>query len=82
MPEPAPDPNKTFTGVYLIGIGCFSKLIQRDGFGAIIWTESCGEAFVSIQVMDKGLITELIQAGETPIDLLLNLDTVIGGNSA
>lgn len=76
MPEPALDTSRPFTAVYSIDLRAFRQLIQRDGFGAIFWNENGGEAFVAIQVMDKGLIADFIQASQAAIDVLPVLDTV------
>jgi hypothetical protein len=81
MPEPALDASRTFTGVYSIELECFRQLIQRDGFGAIFWNEYRGEAFVAMQVMDKELIVDFIQASQAAISDLPMLDTVSTGSS-
>ena len=64
VPEPALDNSRTFTGVYSIELECFRKLIQRDGFGAILWNECGEEAFVAMQVIDEELIADFIQASQ------------------
>jgi len=53
-------------GIYFIELESFKQLIQRDGFGAI-YGNDCGEekAFVTIEVLDKGLIAEFIRVGKS-----------------
>jgi hypothetical protein len=65
--SPALDTNRIFEGVYSIKLECFRELIQRDGFGGTFWNETGGEAFVSIEVMDKKLIADFFQAYEQAI---------------
>jgi hypothetical protein len=76
MPKPTLDTSRTFTGVYSIKLEYFRQLIQRDGFGAIFWNEYRGEVFIVIQVMDKELIVDFIQASQAAISVLPILDTI------
>jgi hypothetical protein len=67
--EPSPDASSAgtyFKGIYLIELECFRQMIQRDGFGKIFWND-CGEgAFVTMQVVDKGLVADFIRVGKSP----------------
>lgn len=36
-------------------------MIQRDGFGMIFWNECGEEAFVTMEVVDQGLVDEFIR---------------------
>ena len=64
--EPSPGASSTVTGIYLIELGCFGQMIQRDGFGEIFWND-CGEgAFVTMQVIDERLVADFIRVGKLP----------------
>ncbi len=81
VPEPTPDANRTFTGVYSIELKCFRQLVQRDGFGTIFWNEHRGEAFVTMEVIDEELIADFIQTSQAAIGVLPKLDAVPTGSS-
>lgn len=76
VPEPAPGATRAFTGVYSIELECFRQLIQRDGFGAIIWNECGEEAFVTMQVIDEESIADFIKVNRAAIGVLPMLDAV------
>jgi hypothetical protein len=57
-------------------------LIQRDGFGAVIWNECGEEAFVTMQVIDEELIAGFIQASQAAIGVLPMLNAVPTSSSA
>jgi hypothetical protein len=60
--RPSLDACGIVTGVFLIEIGCFRQMIQRDGFGELFWNQCGEEAFVTMQVLDAGLIADFIQS--------------------
>jgi hypothetical protein len=82
VPEPTPDANRAYTGVYSIELECFRQLIQRDGFGAILWNEYREEAFVTMQVIAEELIADFIQASQVAIGVLPMLNIVPTRSSA
>jgi hypothetical protein len=49
----------------LIELERFMELIQRDGFGDILWNEYEGYAFVTIYVTDPALIADFSQPSIT-----------------
>jgi len=51
----------------IIGLQRFTQLIQRDGFGDILWNEQAGYAFVTIYVIDPELIADFSQPDITKI---------------
>jgi hypothetical protein len=57
-------------------------LVQRDRFGTIFWNEHKGEAFVTIEVINKELIADFIQTSQAAIGVLPMLDAVPTGSSA
>ncbi len=67
--EPSPDASSTgtyITKIYLIELGCFRQMIQRDGFGTIFWNDCGEEAFVTMEVTDEGLVADFIRVGKSP----------------
>jgi hypothetical protein len=60
--RPSPEACSIVTRVFLIEIGCFRQMIQRDGFGEPFWNQCGEEAFVTMQVLDAGLIADFIQS--------------------
>jgi hypothetical protein len=45
----------------LIELESFKQMIQRDGFGSIFWNEREDGGFVSVEVVEDGLETNLVQ---------------------
>lgn len=66
IPEPSPGASSTVTGTYLIKLEVFRQMIQRDGFGEIFWNDCGEEAFVTMLVIDEGLVAEFIRVGKSP----------------
>jgi hypothetical protein len=66
IPEPSPNASiETFSKrIYFIELEYLQQLIQRDGFGKIYWNYHTGEeAFVTMEVVDEGLVADFIKAG-------------------
>jgi len=57
--------SKSVPPLSLIGLERFMQLIQRDGFGDILWNEHGGYAFVTIYVTDPVLIADFSQPSIT-----------------
>jgi ABC-type polysaccharide transport system permease subunit len=57
--------SKSFPPSSLIGLDRFMQLIQKDGFGDILWNELDGYAFVTIYVTDPVLIADFSQPSIT-----------------
>ena len=50
----------------MIKLEVFRQIIQRDGFGEIFWNNYGEEAFVTMLVIDEGLVAEFIRVGKSP----------------
>ena len=61
IPEPSPGASSTVTGTFLTKLGVFRQLIQRDGFSKIFWNDYGEEAFVTMLVIDQGLVADFIR---------------------
>jgi hypothetical protein len=57
-------------------------LIQYNGFGTIFWNKIGEEAFIIMEVIDKELIADFIQASQTAIGVLPMLDAIPTSSSA
>lgn len=58
---PSPATSSIAAGIFMIELGYFKQMIQRDGFGEIFWNECGEEAFVTMQVIDAGLVADFIR---------------------
>lgn len=59
--EPSPGASSTVTETYLIKLGVFRQIIQRDGFSKIFWNDCGEEAFITMLVINKGLAADFIK---------------------
>jgi hypothetical protein len=57
---------RTVSLLSLIKLERFMQLIQRDGFGDMLWNDYGDNAFVSIYVLDNELIADFSQSGISP----------------
>lgn len=63
--DPSSGASHKFTGIYLIESQHFSKMIQSEGFGTILWNEhNDKEAFVSMEVKDEMLVKDFMDVGK------------------
>lgn len=65
MPDGSCAASQTDPDICLLELKHFKQLIQRDGFGAIYWNENDSGAFVTAEVIDNDLETDLARAGSS-----------------
>lgn len=58
---PSPGASKTSIEVRQIELGLFREMIEKDGFGKIIWNVTKEAAFVTIELKDPGLVASFLQ---------------------
>lgn len=71
----SPAPHAIFDGLYSVKLEFFKQLIQRHGFGVVCWSETDGEALVSIEVLDEQLIGAFFQVCDKTIGNLRYCNT-------